>query len=125
MQKVQSLAEFLNVTDPRTDEQKALDNAPSIVDLLDIADPTEFCKQIVRSREFRQYIMNGIVLGTIQPAVLTRVIDHAWGKPPERVEHTGKDGQPIVTEVRRVIVRPEPRTFGDDDAPREQKHVTH
>jgi hypothetical protein len=37
-------------------------------------------------------------------AVITRLMDHAWGKPVERVEHTGKGGEPIVTEVRRVIV---------------------
>jgi hypothetical protein len=66
-----------------------------------------FAEAILNSFEFRQYIISGLAAGDLAPAVLTRLMDHGWGKPPERVEHTGKDGKPIesITEVRRVIVR--------------------
>lgn len=115
MKQTHSLADLLDVPDPRTDAQSATDvkTSPTVDSLLDITDPTEFCQKILETREFRQYILNGIVLGDLPAAIVTRVIDHAWGKPPERVEHTGKDGAPIatITEVRRVIVRP-----GDRDA---------
>jgi len=66
----------------------------------------EFSQAVLDSREFREYIINGIKMRDIPPAILCRVIDHGWGKPPDRIEHTGKDGNPIetITEVRRVIV---------------------
>ena len=66
-----------------------------------------FSEAVLNSEEFRFYIIEGLTEKTIPPAVLCRLIDHGWGKPPDRVEHTGKDGLPIetITEVRRVIVR--------------------
>jgi hypothetical protein len=127
VQKTPSLADFLNVVDPRAPEDLPPQTEPSILDALDIDDPTEFCKKIVGSREFRQYIMNGVVLGDLPPAIGCRIIDHAWGKPPERVEHSGPGGKPIVTEIRRVIVQaPDPDRF---DGPRDEtpklRQVTH
>lgn len=104
MDKQQSLADFLGATDPRTPEQLS-EPEPSITDVLDVEDPVEFCKKILGSRQFRQYILNGIVLGDLPSTIVARLMDHGWGKPPERVEHTGRDGGPVVTEVRRVIVR--------------------
>ena len=74
-----------------------------------------FSQAVLDSREFREYIVNGIKLRDIPSPILCRLIDHGWGKPPEKVELTGKDGQPIeaVTEVRRVIVHAKP--FEDRD----------
>ena len=94
---MKSLAEFLGVEDPKPEPE---------FDLIECKHFTakEFCEAVVNSREFRQYIMNGIRLGDIPPQIMGRIIDHGWGKPPDRVEHTGKDGSPIVTEIRRVII---------------------
>jgi hypothetical protein len=104
VEKFQSLADFLGVQDPRPDEGAALPDAEALVD---VSDPKEFCEKVLESREFRQYIMNGITLGDLPPAVMCRIIDHAWGKPVDRVEHTGKDGQPIETiKIVRVVVDP-------------------
>lgn len=103
MPKVETLADYLGVPDPRPEEKREGDFEA----LADIKNGTEFCQKIVETREWRQYIMNGVVLGDLPAAVATRIMDHAWGKPPERIEHTGKDGNPIVTEVRRVIIRAE------------------
>lgn len=80
-----------------------------------VSDPSEtlvamsgkaFSEAVLSSEEFRLYIVEGLQERNLPPAVLCRLMDHGWGKPPERVEHTGKDGSPIaITEVRRVIVR--------------------
>lgn len=78
--------------------------------LEDITDAKQFAEALLNSREFRSYIINSLALGSIPSAVLIRVMDLAgWTKPPERIEHTGKDGQPIetITEVRRIIVHTE------------------
>lgn len=101
----QSLADLLDVDDPRTEDQRTelqLDDATEAA--LDISDPKEFCKKILESREFRRYIMHGIVLGNVPPAVITRVMDQGWGKPVENHKHSGDPDAPIVTEIRRVIV---------------------
>jgi hypothetical protein len=102
---MESLADFLGVRHPLQEEQA---QPAALEDFAAITDPVEFCQHILASREFRQYILNGIVVGDIPPAILGRVMDQGWGKAPERIEHTGKDGRPIetITEVRRVVVRP-------------------
>jgi hypothetical protein len=75
----------------------------------------EFSQAVLSSPEFFRYIINSLALGTLPSGVLTRLMDYGWGKPPERVEHTGKNGQPIeVTEVRRVIVRHSPVVEEDE-----------
>lgn len=97
-----SLAEFLGVGD-----QDAPPREPPVA--LDNLSPKQFCQAILNSSEFRTYLLNGISLGDLPAAVIIRVMDIGWGKPAERIEHTGKDGQPIetITEVRRVLVRAE------------------
>lgn len=83
-----------------------------------------FAKAVLDSQEFKQYIVDGIMKRDLPPAVLCRLIDHGWGKPPDRVEHTGTDGKPIemITEVRRVVVRvPDQRYQPEDD----QVYTTH
>lgn len=120
---MESLADFLGVRGalagrPEDDE----DRAPS---LLDITDPQAFAQAVLGSLEFRMYIVNGLCLGNLPgfTTLLGRLMDHAWGKPVERVEHTGKDGQPIesVTEVRRVIIR---KTIHEFDHEREREAPT-
>lgn len=81
--KPQSLAEFLGVL-PQVSEPDV--DHPTAKTLLDVADPKVFCQGILNSREFRQYVVSGITLGDIPPVVLTRIMDHGWGRPVERVE---------------------------------------
>ena len=80
-----------------------------------------FSDAVVQSEEFRLYVIEGLTERDLPPAVLCRILDHAWGKPPERVEHTGKDGQPIesVTEVRRVVVHVQGESERVERAPRQ------
>src|SRR5438477_7196033 len=116
-----SLADTLGVPDPRPETMRP---ATDFDTLLDVSDPKVFCQKVLETREFRQYIMNGIALGDLPPAIMCRIIDHVWGKPPERVEHTGKDGAPIITEIRRAIVRHD--AFDEEDNEQQQpKQVTH
>lgn len=82
---MESLADFLDVPDPRPEQSPSRERDWS--SLADIAEPEQFCRAIVRTREFRQYLMNGIVLGDIPQSLMLRILDLAgWQKPPERIE---------------------------------------
>lgn len=52
--------------------------------------PKQFAELVVNSIEFRQYLIIGIRSGQLAPAVMCRLLDHAWGKPVEQVEVTNK-----------------------------------
>lgn len=93
---VQSLAEFLGT---------ASQLESSYVDCTDLT-VRDFCRGVLQSREYRQSVLDRITLGLLPPAVECKMYDYAYGKPPDRVEHTGKDGRPIesITEVRRVVI---------------------
>jgi len=65
----------------------------------------DFCKHIVASPEFRMYLMNGILEGSLPGAVIGRIMDHAWGKPVERLEvkdTTDMDDLPIEAVQERI-----------------------
>lgn len=113
--KLQSLAEALGTS---------LEPVPSApAELVDITDPKSFAEAVLSSYEFRQYILASLKLGSLPAAVTCRLMDYAWGKPPDRVEHTGKDGKPIetITEVRRVIIHVD----ATEGAAAEPPYVTH
>ena len=105
-EKFKSLADFLGELEGNPPSDAPAQFTPPAPQLEDIEDSKAFSIALLNSREFRQYILNSLTLGTIPPAIITRVMDYGWGRPADRVEHTGKDGQPIetVTEVRRIIV---------------------
>jgi len=100
VEKHKSLAETLGVEPLQTSAPP-----PSVTEIDPDVSSRDFCRQIIASAEFRRYILHGLTLGDIPAAVVCRILNEAWGKPVERVEHSGPDGDPIVTEVRRVIVR--------------------
>jgi len=81
---MKSLYDSLDIPDPRVADPA--ETELGIRDAIDVTDPQEFCRLIVRSREFKQYVVNGFVLGDIPSAIACRIMDHAWGKPVERVE---------------------------------------
>jgi hypothetical protein len=112
-----SLAEFLGASDPPS--------APSEARLEDITDPRAFGEAILLSREFRSYILDGLRFGQTPgfSGILKFFLEHTLGKPPDKLELTGKDGAPIetVTEVRRVIVR---RSMHDEQQPYDEDRPT-
>lgn len=77
--------------------------------LVDIADCREFAKAVLESRDFRQYIVDGLKRHTIPATLVLRLMDYAegWGKPVEKVEHSGKIES--VSEVRRVVIHVDAR----------------
>lgn len=97
MDRVPTLAEFLG-----TDQ---VPDAPTQLPQLTVK---EFCRGVLESQEYRKSVIQRVILGSLPPAVECRMYDYAYGKPPDRVEHSGPDGKPIetITEVRRVVVRP-------------------
>ena len=132
MAKLQSLADLLGGTPAADAASITTDQHPSEREperdeydvLLDVSDPKDFCRKLCASRMFRRYILNSIILGDLPPAIALRVVDHGIGKTPDRIEHTGKDGQPIetVTEVRRVIVRSHSQDFDIEERQPERTH---
>lgn len=90
-------------------------SAPETSRLEDITDSKAFALAVLDSYEFRSYIVNSLVLGELPSAVLCRLMDYGWGKPVDRVEHSGRV-ETAITEVRRVIIRVEqPAELPDDD----------
>lgn len=100
---MESLADFLGLAGrpPMAEGQAPISAQERPLDV------RSFCRGILESEDYRQSILDRVKLGSLPPAVECRMFDYAYGKPPDRVEHTGKDGKPIetVTEVRRVVVR--------------------
>jgi CBS domain-containing protein len=76
---METLADLLGVGSQEPQEQPA----PR---LEDITDSKAFALAVLNSSEFRRYIVNGLILGEIPSGIVTRLMDHAWGKPIERVE---------------------------------------
>jgi hypothetical protein len=95
---MQSLAEFLGTVP--VPAQAADDPVPDYEGLPAKA----FADAVLNSKEFRQYVLNGLTLGELPAAIICRLMDYAWGKPVDRVEHTGQDGQPMAIKIVRVIV---------------------
>ena len=86
--------------------------SPAILADLENSDGAqEFSRAVLQSLDFCEYVLEGLRARTIPPAILLRFMDYAegWGKPTEKIEHTG---DAVVTEVRRVVVRP--REDGQD-----------
>lgn len=106
---MQSLAEFLGTGQPLADPEPRLE---------DITDAKQFADAVLRSREFRIYIVNSLALGSLPAAITTRLMDYAWGKPVERVEHSGRVDS--VTEVRRVVIH-----VSEQPTEAEAKYTTH
>jgi hypothetical protein len=88
MSKIETLADFLRSSDSEqsTDsgQSDALDSL-SEVNPLELTGP-EYAKRVLRSREFHYYVLNGLVMRDLPPAILVKLMDHGWGKPVEHVE---------------------------------------
>lgn len=114
---MQTLADYLG-TSPASQE-------PAGQRLEDITDTKAFAEAVLNSFEFRQYIVHGLTLGSLPPAILNRIMDMAgWPGGAKRVEHSGPNGKPIemITEVRRVVVRPHVPV---EDEEKPSPYVTH
>lgn len=77
--------------------------APLDVYTFDTSDAATFAKAILSSREYRESIRHRLILGELPPAVEVRLFDYAFGKPIDKVEHSGRVDT-RVERVERVIV---------------------
>jgi hypothetical protein len=95
----QSAAQLLGVQDP-TDPTAPVSPAPKLT-------AKQFCRALLATPQYRESLLRRILMDDLPPAVECKLWEYAYGKPVDRIEHTGKDGHPIetITEVRRVIIR--------------------
>lgn len=67
--------------------------------------PETFCRALLESAQYREYLRDRILFKTLPPAIEVLIYHYAFGKPVERVEHSGRDGKPIeITRIVREIV---------------------
>ena len=59
----------------------------------------EAARQIVESEQGRKKMLELYNIGELHPALVQMLHHYAYGKPKERVEHSGPDGRPIETAV--------------------------
>lgn len=78
---MKSLYDSLRVLDPNEPT-----DCPAPVDDFSKLTAKNFSKAIVESRQYRESIARRVVTDTLPPAVECRILDHALGKPIERVE---------------------------------------
>lgn len=88
--KAESIADFLGESGVEPPDPNTEDLTPPLEDAIDLADSKAFSLAVLNSREFRRYVVNGLILGELPAAVITRMMDHGWGKPVERVEFEDK-----------------------------------
>ena len=83
---MKSLADYLGVAD-----QKESDSSDSPAASAPASTPTKltvksFAREVLNSREYRQSILNRVLLGDLPPAVECLLYHYAYGKPVERLE---------------------------------------
>jgi hypothetical protein len=126
---MESLADYFGLNTDQTKIQDQQDNEGSSRGfcLEDIQDPRAFARAVLESREFRAYIVAGLTLGNLPgfTSILGRLMDIGGFKVADRIEHTGKDGDPIITEVRRVIVRVREDNYTEQEDVAAPKYPTH
>lgn len=81
MKEPQTLAEFLGVSDPKPGGQQR--SAPSPLRRQTIK---QFCKDVLETKEYREFLLQRISLGLLQPQIETLLYYYAHGKPVERLE---------------------------------------
>lgn len=60
----------------------------------------DFSTAILASKQFREYVVRGIVVGNLPPQVVLRLMDHGWGVPKEKAEEA-----PTFDEFKNATLR--------------------
>lgn len=101
---MKSLAEHLGIADTAPPEPvDPTEMTDADIETMSVQD---FCRGVLRSRDYRRSLLQRVRLGELPSAIEALLYHYAEGKPVDRVEHTGKDGNPISLAIRRVIVDP-------------------
>lgn len=69
----------------------------------------EFCRKIVNSTEFRLFIVEGLVDKKLHPSVVSKLMEYAWGKVPDKIEFEDKtkaieNASPEALEQRLLVL---------------------
>jgi len=100
---MESLADFLQLDGPTPSAPRQDASADPYSGTATIK---EFAEKVLNSQEYRASLHRRIILDELPAQIEALLYYYAAGKPTERVEHTGKNGEPmeVITEVRRVVV---------------------
>lgn len=71
----------------------------------------EFCQAVLSSREYRLSLLMRVEAGELPPAIERWLWDTAHPRKDWPVSPLAEGGEPVICEIRRVLVRPAP----DDD----------
>lgn len=100
---MESLAQFLGLTNTLAGED--LPDAPPAPDVARLSG-SAFCRALVESREYRMALLARVSAGSLPPAVECRILDHAWGKTPMRLEVDDQSLESLTPErVREKLSR--------------------
>jgi hypothetical protein len=97
LKTTQSLADALKLVVPEGQDYRTVDTSLEF-------SVEEFCRCVLQSREYRQSVLDRVRNNALPSAVECKMYDYAYGKPVERVEHSTKDGKPLVTVIERQYV---------------------
>jgi hypothetical protein len=95
MDAFQSLADLLGVPDPANPDRPVADPPPEKQTV------QEFCKNVLRSREYRESLMRRILTDDLPPQIEMMLWDRAHGKMKDQLSLSG---DVAVTKVVREIV---------------------
>lgn len=109
---MESLAKFLTLPEAERTADQAITEAED--PFAGTASMKEFAEKILASKEYRASLYRRILCDELPAQIESLLYYYAAGKPTERFEHSGKNGAPIITEVRRVVV-PVSQSFDEDD----------
>lgn len=82
-----TLLETLNESEPETEEQKIIKLSGK-----------EFATAVLDSTGFKIYIVSQIQSGVIPSAIITRLMDQAWGKPAQKLTVEEDKGKVAIDE---------------------------
>jgi hypothetical protein len=76
-----NLAEALGIDNPDPKAAKP-DAAAEVPDL----GARQFARTVLNSNQYRESVLRRILMNELPPAVETKLMDYAWGRPVERIE---------------------------------------
>lgn len=79
--EAKSLADVLGVLDPQQPVSLQQDAKPFVK-----MTAKAFSQEILNSRQYRESLLRRIIFDELPPAVECKLMDHAWGRPVEKVQ---------------------------------------
>jgi len=61
-----------------------------------------YARRVVEDPEVQAMLFAQAKAGTLSAPIFTVLMYYAWGKPTERIEHSGDPDKPVVVRIRRA-----------------------